>query len=218
MASHLQGGKGSKLSPARRKDTQWHDSHIVHFLVDNYPPISGSVVLSYFSSCKYSVSILIKLGRFDRGTITAHCCRLKPGVYLFRISLDTLCFTHRLPALCSAYSPTSQVHHFVWQDTGNKMSFSRGEPLSLNELKFISSALCENHRRVDGRGIYDFRTLKLSFGSEYGQVQVQLGTTRVYVVTTCEVTAPNPDKPSDGFFTFNVQFSSISSLEYESGR
>jgi exosome complex component RRP45 len=98
------------------------------------------------------------------------------------------------------------------------MSFTRGEPVSLNELKFISSAICEKQLRMDGRGVYDFRTLKISFGAEYGQVQVQLGTTRVYVVTTCEVTAPKSDKPSDGFFTFNVHFSPISSLEYESGR
>eukprot|EP01127_Copromyxa_protea_P018322 TRINITY_DN573_c0_g1_i1.p1 TRINITY_DN573_c0_g1~~TRINITY_DN573_c0_g1_i1.p1 ORF type:complete len:459 (+),score=113.42 TRINITY_DN573_c0_g1_i1:3-1379(+) len=98
------------------------------------------------------------------------------------------------------------------------MSFSRGDPVSSNELKFISSAICESQLRMDGRGVYDFRTLKITFGSEYGQVQVQLGTTRVYVVTTCEVTAPQPDKPSDGFFTFNVHFSPISSLEYENAR
>lgn len=98
------------------------------------------------------------------------------------------------------------------------MSFARGEPVSTNELKFISTAICEKQMRMDGRGVYDFRTLKINFGTEYGQVQVQLGTTRVYVVTTCEVTAPQPEKPSDGFFTFNVQFSPIASLEYESSR
>eukprot|EP01126_Amoeba_proteus_P034584 TRINITY_DN3451_c0_g1_i6.p1 TRINITY_DN3451_c0_g1~~TRINITY_DN3451_c0_g1_i6.p1 ORF type:complete len:418 (+),score=104.94 TRINITY_DN3451_c0_g1_i6:61-1314(+) len=98
------------------------------------------------------------------------------------------------------------------------MSSARGEALSVNETQFISKAVCEEKLRLDGRGLYDLRSLRLTFGTEFGQVQVQIGATKVYVTTTCEVVEPQQDKPSEGFFTFNVHFSPISSLEYETLR
>jgi len=37
-------------------------------------------------------------------------------------------------------------------------------------------------------------------------------------VTACEVTAPAPERPTEGFFTFNVDFSPMSSPEFDLGR
>ena len=48
---------------------------------------------------------------------------------------------------------------------------------SVNESNFLLAALKEK-RRVDGRGIYDVRSLQITFGADYGQVEVQLGRTR----------------------------------------
>ena len=49
--------------------------------------------------------------------------------------------------------------------------------ISSNERSFIIGAISEQ-KRTDGRGLFDIRTVRLSFGSTWGRVQVQLGSTR----------------------------------------
>lgn len=49
--------------------------------------------------------------------------------------------------------------------------------ISLSERNFILDSI-QGEQRIDGRGLYDVRTLRLSFGSTWGRVQVQLGSTR----------------------------------------
>lgn len=49
---------------------------------------------------------------------------------------------------------------------------------STNEREFVLAAL-KDGARIDGRKFYDFRTLRLSFGADYGAVEVQLGNTRL---------------------------------------
>lgn len=50
--------------------------------------------------------------------------------------------------------------------------------LSLNDREFLLSCLREG-KRIDGRGIYDFRAMKISFlGQDTGHVEVQFGQTR----------------------------------------
>lgn len=48
---------------------------------------------------------------------------------------------------------------------------------SINERAFILQALQENIR-LDGRSLEAYRTLEISFGDDYGAVDVQLGKTR----------------------------------------
>lgn len=48
---------------------------------------------------------------------------------------------------------------------------------SLNERQFFTAALKENVR-LDGRALDEYRSLELSFGSEYGMSDVRLGNTR----------------------------------------
>lgn len=48
---------------------------------------------------------------------------------------------------------------------------------SLNERAFVLQALQQN-LRLDGRDVDEFRPIKLSFGDEYGLVEVELGKTR----------------------------------------
>ncbi|KAF9205307.1 hypothetical protein BGZ49_004207 [Haplosporangium sp. Z 27] len=88
---------------------------------------------------------------------------------------------------------------------------------STNEREFVLSALKEG-ARIDGRKFYDFRTLRLSFGSDYGAVEVQLGNTRVLAKVSCEVIRPYADKPTEGFLMFNTELSPMASAAFEVGR
>ena len=47
----------------------------------------------------------------------------------------------------------------------------REVPLSLNSTEFLSSVLKEG-LRPDGRGGYDYRDIKISFGSQWGHAEV----------------------------------------------
>eukprot|EP01128_Nolandella_sp_AFSM9_P012875 TRINITY_DN9711_c0_g1_i1.p1 TRINITY_DN9711_c0_g1~~TRINITY_DN9711_c0_g1_i1.p1 ORF type:complete len:433 (+),score=123.16 TRINITY_DN9711_c0_g1_i1:107-1300(+) len=93
----------------------------------------------------------------------------------------------------------------------------KDELVSRNEREFIEESLREG-LRVDGRAVFDYRALRITFGKEHGQVQIQLGRTRIYVVTTCKVIEPLPDRGTEGFFTFAVDFSPIASPKFEAGR
>lgn len=56
-------------------------------------------------------------------------------------------------------------------------SGAQDDLLSLNEKNFLLDALNAG-RRVDGRGFYDYRTLRIVFGTAPGCVQIQLGQTK----------------------------------------
>lgn len=60
--------------------------------------------------------------------------------------------------------------------TTKKAMVREAEP-SLNEKQFVLRAL-KDGLRTDGRRPYDFRSIQISFLSEYGHVQIQLGRTR----------------------------------------
>jgi exosome complex component RRP45 len=89
--------------------------------------------------------------------------------------------------------------------------------LSISEKEFILEALRAG-RRIDGRGIHDFRTIKIAFGEQRGQAEVQLGQTRVMTVVSAELMEPFPDRPAEGFFLFNTEFSPMASPTFEIGR
>ncbi|KAG2183630.1 hypothetical protein INT43_006638 [Umbelopsis isabellina] len=91
---------------------------------------------------------------------------------------------------------------------------------SLNEKQFVLRAL-KDGLRTDGRRPYDFRSIQISFLSEYGHVQIQLGRTRVTRVSakvTAEVVRPRPDKPTEGLLLFNTEISPMASPAFEIGR
>eukprot|EP01120_Amphizonella_sp_Union-15-10_P013397 TRINITY_DN6207_c0_g1_i1.p1 TRINITY_DN6207_c0_g1~~TRINITY_DN6207_c0_g1_i1.p1 ORF type:complete len:312 (+),score=62.69 TRINITY_DN6207_c0_g1_i1:420-1355(+) len=86
--------------------------------------------------------------------------------------------------------------------------------ISSHEIAFIREALSKD-LRIDGRNLLDFRTIKLSFGDYPGKVQVQLGRTSVHTSMRSEMTAPNPIRPTEGFFRFHVEFSPQASPAFE---
>ncbi|MCJ1464267.1 hypothetical protein MMC07_002880 [Pseudocyphellaria aurata] len=88
---------------------------------------------------------------------------------------------------------------------------------SINERTFILQALQENIR-LDGRSIDAYRPLEISFGEDYGAVDVRLGKTRVLVRASASVTAPSPDRRFDGIFTISTEVSPLASPAFEVGR
>ncbi|KAJ2489831.1 3'-5'-exoribonuclease [Coemansia sp. RSA 2050] len=85
------------------------------------------------------------------------------------------------------------------------------------EAAFLLEAL-KKGTRVDGRGIYDYRTLKISCGPTYGLAEVQLGQTRVLARVSCEVTRPFPDRPTEGIILFNTELSNMAGFGLDSSR
>jgi len=56
-------------------------------------------------------------------------------------------------------------------------TMSKEAPLSIAERDFILEALHQDVR-LDGRKVDDYRPLNISFGEEYGHVNLQLGKTK----------------------------------------
>lgn len=67
---------------------------------------------------------------------------------------------------------------------------------SLNERDFIRKALRENVR-LDGRALDQYRELDLSFGDEYGVVDVRLGRTRYAFLSSLLCPSPPPSSPTN---------------------
>ena len=87
------------------------------------------------------------------------------------------------------------------------------EPLSVNERDFIVEALGEGCR-IDGRSKADMRSLRISAGPARGTVEGQLGDTRVLAVCAAEVVEPLPERPNEGFFVLNVEFSPMAAPSF----
>ncbi|CAG8493562.1 795_t:CDS:2 [Dentiscutata erythropus] len=89
--------------------------------------------------------------------------------------------------------------------------------LSTNERELIISGLKEGIR-LDGRGIDDFRSLKITLGPEYGRSEVKLGATKVLAKVSCEVARPYPERPNEGILTLNTELSPMAFTGLEPGR
>ncbi|EDO40802.1 predicted protein, partial [Nematostella vectensis] len=72
--------------------------------------------------------------------------------------------------------------------------------------------------RLDGRGIYDYRKLRIAFSVERGHCEVQLGKTRVLAQVSCEITKPKTNRQTDGHIYINVELSPMASPAFEAGR
>ncbi|CRK26043.1 hypothetical protein BN1708_004097 [Verticillium longisporum] len=88
---------------------------------------------------------------------------------------------------------------------------------SVNEKEFILKALHEGVR-LDGRPFDQYRNIDISFGDEYGVVDVSLGKTRVIVRISAEVTVPHADRPFDGIFQLATELSPMASPHFEPGK
>ncbi|XP_075056420.1 exosome complex component RRP45 [Mixophyes fleayi] len=93
----------------------------------------------------------------------------------------------------------------------------RETPLSNCERAFLLQSITEK-KRLDGRQTYDYRNIKITFGTEYGCCIVELGKTRVLGQVSCELVAPKMNRPTEGILFFNLELSPMASPAFEPGR
>ena len=92
-------------------------------------------------------------------------------------------------------------------------------PLTRVRLKQISQ-LIEKGKRLDERGLHDYRDLKIEQGlieRAEGSARVLLGKTEVLVGVKVETGTPFPDTPNDGVQTVNAELVPIASPNFEPG-
>uniref|UniRef100_A0A672YJ59 Exoribonuclease phosphorolytic domain-containing protein n=1 Tax=Sphaeramia orbicularis TaxID=375764 RepID=A0A672YJ59_9TELE len=89
--------------------------------------------------------------------------------------------------------------------------------LSNCERDFLLKAI-EEKKRLDGRQTYDYRKIKITFGTDYGCCYVDLGKTRVMAQVSCELVAPKENRPNEGIMFFNIELSPLASPIFEQGR
>ena len=80
--------------------------------------------------------------------------------------------------------------------------------------------LISKGKRLDGRGITDYREVKLEMGvveRAEGSARVRLGKTEVMVGTKIEVGAPFSDVPDQGVLTVNAELVPLASPTFEPG-
>ncbi|XP_051561420.1 exosome complex component RRP45 [Myxocyprinus asiaticus] len=93
----------------------------------------------------------------------------------------------------------------------------RDTPLSNCERLFLLKAI-EEKKRLDGRQTYDYRNIKITFGTEYGCCTVELGKTRVLSQVSCELVPPKDSRPTEGIMFFNLELSPMASPVFEPNR
>lgn len=93
----------------------------------------------------------------------------------------------------------------------------RDTPLSNCEKEFLLAVIAEK-KRLDGRQPYDYRHIKISFGSSYGCCQAEIGQTRVLAQVSCEVTPPKQRRLNEGILFVNVELSPMACPSFEVGR
>jgi len=80
--------------------------------------------------------------------------------------------------------------------------------------------LIEKAKRLDGRGLSDYREIKIEQGiieKAEGSARVLLGKTEVLVGTKVETGMPFPDTPNDGVLTVNAELVPLASPSFEPG-
>uniref|UniRef100_A0A9J8C2N6 Exosome complex component RRP45 n=1 Tax=Cyprinus carpio carpio TaxID=630221 RepID=A0A9J8C2N6_CYPCA len=69
-----------------------------------------------------------------------------------------------------------------------------------------------------GRQTYDYRNIKITFGTDYGCCIVELGRTRVLCQVSCELVPPKDSRPTEGIMFFNLELSPMASPAFEPNR
>ncbi len=80
--------------------------------------------------------------------------------------------------------------------------------------------LADSGKRVDGRGLEDFRPISITKGyvdTAEGSARVRLGNTDVLVGVKLEIGQPYPDSPDSGVLVTNAELIPMASPTFESG-
>jgi exosome complex component RRP45 len=92
----------------------------------------------------------------------------------------------------------------------------RESAISINERIFLLDSLQSSGLRLDGRTVYDPRSLSIQFGVEPGSAMISLGGTRIYVSISASLVSPHIDRPAEGFLNFHLNFSPMASPYFDS--
>jgi len=93
----------------------------------------------------------------------------------------------------------------------------RETPISTCEKSFLLEALWEG-KRIDGRGALETRDLEITYGLDWGSVQVTLGKTRVLAQASCVVVEPRFTRPNEGVLKINVELTTLAAPKFEGQR
>ncbi|KAA8594470.1 hypothetical protein FQN60_011605 [Etheostoma spectabile] len=77
-------------------------------------------------------------------------------------------------------------------------------PLSNCERDFLLKA-------IEEKKTYDYRKMKITFGTDFGCCFVDLGKTRVMAQVSCELVTPKESRPNEGIMFFNIELSPMAS-------
>ena len=91
--------------------------------------------------------------------------------------------------------------------------------IPLVQKKKIAQLLSDG-KRLDGRGLTDYRAVQLEtgiIGSAEGSARIRLGKTEVLVGIKVEVGTPFSDTPNEGVLTVNVELAPLASPAFEPG-
>jgi len=92
--------------------------------------------------------------------------------------------------------------------------------MTMTLIKSYLDSLLKKKKREDGRGLYDYRELKIDVNpidKANGSARVKLGDTAVLVGVKLDVGEPFPDSPNDGILITNAELAPLASAEFEPG-
>ena len=82
------------------------------------------------------------------------------------------------------------------------------------EKSFVLSTISERNR-IDGRGPFDYRNIRIGFGVDRGCCEVSIGNTRVIAQVSCQVETPKQSRPTEGLICVNVELSPMAAPHFE---
>lgn len=88
-------------------------------------------------------------------------------------------------------------------------------------MKEWIKGLLERGRRLDGRGLNEYRQIDLNIGiveKAEGSAWIRLGKTEVVVGVKLELGAPYPDSPNEGVLKVSAQLTPLAAPEFEASR
>ncbi|CAK9439199.1 uncharacterized protein LODBEIA_P34230 [Lodderomyces beijingensis] len=95
---------------------------------------------------------------------------------------------------------------------------SRSLELTTNEKNFLHTAL-KNNLRLNGRTPTQLRPINIELSpSEYGYVEVSLGSSKISVRISAQIVKPYEDRPFEGIFVINSEISPMASLKFDTTR
>ncbi|AAS50242.1 AAL124Wp [Eremothecium gossypii ATCC 10895] len=88
--------------------------------------------------------------------------------------------------------------------------------ISTSESAFILEALRQN-LRLDGRTFDQFRDVEIELGSEYGDVTITMGKTKIHCRISAQIAQPYEDRPFEGLFVISTEMSPMAGAQFENG-